>query len=337
MTRFDTLAASSVLIIAVMAIAGPVAAGEVICPVCGKSFPDDTEKCPNDSTDLKTLGIPLEKKAAERKGEVESEEEEAGESGEASPAESYSGSEGSSKYKRFDRGGSRRSSKPDEANYKDRESRIRGKGRSRLTEEELAERARRERFKNENTDLLRDYEKRRAASWEDRKRLDVAELRASRARDEAKSHLLNSLGAPLTSLGYRMFWMPEDGHPGIVSTAEIDLNLARYRLRAGFSSLIGVRSLPSRDELIFLEHITIGFQWPWRFSPFVIARGGVGALASERFGEDLVYLVTSVGVEAGIDSWVNPWMAIAPSLGYTRCMIDNAYWDSFTFKISVGF
>jgi hypothetical protein len=330
--RLEPIELAFFVLIVVMLFAEVLLADEVICPVCGKSFPDDTKTCPNDGTDLKSLGIPLEKDMAKSRQQSETEAEE-----EPLSDETYKDNEESSKYRRFDQGGARRSTKRDEVNYKDRESRISKATRARSSDEDDERRARLERFNKEDLALLREYEERRALSWENQQRVHVAELRASRDRAAAQSHLLNTLGAPFTSLGYRLFWMTEGDDAGLVNTAEIDLNLARYRLRAGLSTLIGVRSLSDRDELVFLEHVSVGFQWPWRFSPYIAARAGVGALVSERLGEDLVYLLTSVGAEAGIDSWVTPWIAVTPSFGYFRCMINNAYWNSFTFKVSVGF
>ncbi len=311
------------------------AASDVVCPVCGLSYPKTTKACPNDGTDLTLVG---REKPTGAGDEEKAEQEEPGEPDDEREA---SDTAEPSKYKRMDQQNQRRrSNKPQtgQSGYSDRRSRI---GHDRRGPGTAASRAKRNRaeqqFNKEERQALADYEKRRAKEWENRQRLQIGEARAKRDRAAAEKYLLYGLGAPLTSLGYRLFWMREGNDAGFVNAAEIDFNLARYRLRAGLSTLIGVRVLPARDELIFLEHLAAGFQWPWRFSPYVVIRGGVGIMASERFGEQLVYLLTSLGAEVGVDSWITPWMAVTPSFGYVRCMLDNAYWDSFTFKISVGF
>ncbi len=312
------------------------AASDVVCPVCGLSYPKSTKDCPNDGTDLSLVG--REKPTGggdEEKAEQEEPDDETDDEREASDSTEPS------KYKRIDQQNQRRrATKPQsrQNGYSDRRSRIANDRRGPASATNRGKRNREEqRFSEEERKALAGYEKRRAKEWENRQRLQIGEARARRDRAAAEKYLLYGLGAPLTSLGYRLFWMREGNDAGLVNAAEIDFNLARYRLRAGLSTLIGVRVLPTRDELVFLEHLAAGFQWPWRFSPYVVIRGGVGIMASERFGEQLVYLLTSLGAEVGVDSWITPWMAVTPSFGYVRCMLDNAYWDSFTFKISVGF
>ena len=81
----------------------------------------------------------------------------------------------------------------------------------------------------------------------------------------------------------------------------------------------------------------MGVQYPWRFSPYALVRGGVGVHSSERFGGDIAHLMTGIGVEAGVDSWINEWVSVGLGLGYLRTVIGDAYWNSFTAKLSVGF
>jgi hypothetical protein len=122
-----------------------------------------------------------------------------------------------------------------------------------------------------------------------------------------------------------------------VSSAEIDVNLMKTKVRVGLSSSIGVRSLAHRDDLLFVESVSLGAQLPWRFSPYVLARAGVGALAANRFGEDLIYVVRSLGAEVGLDCRLTRWLVVTPSFGYTSYAIDAAHWNSFTAKLSIGF
>ncbi|MCP4601897.1 MAG: hypothetical protein GY847_15520 [Proteobacteria bacterium] len=314
-----------------MLVSIEIHAVEKKCPVCGQAFSDDIEACPNDGTNLELLGKPIESDD-KKDEETEDDSQRPGDVKETPKAP---------KYKRLDQNKSwKNTTKPksERSQHSDRRSRIAGDRRPKTSElEQRRQEEERRLFLEEDKRLLLEYERRRKRSWDDQKRLHIVEIRASKDRVAAEKRLLNSLGAPLASIGYRLFWMKEENDAGLVNAAEIDIHLARYRLRAGFSTLIGARTLSGRGELMFLEHITIGVQWPWRFSPYIAARGGVGMLVSERFDDKLIYMLTSIGADVGIDSWITPWIAITPSFGYERCMLHNAYWNSFTFKVSVGF
>jgi hypothetical protein len=330
---------------AFLAAVCPVQAAKV-CPVCGEELPDDKEVCPNDGTNLKLLEKyqPEKKqdgpKETEKKKKEKKKETDTGKSGEPgkrdektpAPAEPLL-------FKRHDQGGDRKPAATKESGgYSDRMSRIPGDKRHTGTIKRLPPAPAKEgRAASEAVDrkLKSDFESQRNERWQ-----KDTSLRAARTQDkkgDERRRLLSSLAAPITSLGARILWLPEGPHPGPVGATEIDVNLARYRLRAGLSSLLGVRGVKIRNELIFIQTVTLGFQWPRRLSPFLVARGGVGLTATERFGEDQVYLMTALGAEGGMDAWISPWIAVSPSLGYMRCTVNNAYWHSFTAKVSVGF
>lgn len=334
---FQRLGGALLMVACLLLIGTPSLAGEVVCSICGKAFPEGTEKCPNDGTDLRKLGIEISedtsgdaKPSKQKKEEEEIEEPDTEDESEILPADSDQTQ--TPIYKR----GGRRRMKSGKASYSDRRSRVSiRRGRAASHEDDDDEELRK--FMEEDERLLAKYEIQRRQSEALRQRMELVEKEASKNRSAERKRLLYGLAAPLTSLGYRMFWMGEENDPGPVNTVEIDLNLARYRFRAGLSTLIGVRTLSGRNELVFLEHVALGFQYPWRYSPYIIARGGVGVLANERFGVSFVNLITSLGAEIGIDSWVTPWIAITTSVGYVRTMMNNAYWNSFTFKVALGF
>jgi hypothetical protein len=173
--------------------------------------------------------------------------------------------------------------------------------------------------------------------WEERQKELQQEAKARKYRDKALALRLNSLSAPRISLGFRMFWMREGNDPGPVSAAEVDVNFAKYWFRSGLSALFGGRPIQEQHDFVFLTHLSAGFQWPHRFSPFLVLRGGIGMLTSDRLQTDRAYLLTSVGFDAGMDTWLTPWIAISVTTGYERCMMENANWNSVTYKISIGF
>ena len=170
-----------------------------------------------------------------------------------------------------------------------------------------------------------------------RRKAEASKTGARGQKTSENTRILNHMGAPLASLGFRVFWMAEGNDSGPVGAAEVEVNLVRYRLRAGVSTLLGLRDLESRNELIFLGNMSIGIQSPKRFSPYIVAKGGIGMSKTERFYTDQLYLLSSLGAEVGVDAWVTRWIAVTPGMGYMRCTADNAYWHSFTGKISIGF
>lgn len=248
------------------------------------------------------------------------------------------------KYKRHDKSGGRNGKKSgDKQRYQDRRSRI---DREWEGQEADAEKRRRNRakeieqkkqFEKKDKELLTQFQNQRQAAWKDRQVVTSNHYRVDDGGQVVKTNLLGKLSTPVASLGARVFWMGEGNDPGPVAATEIDVNLMRHYLRLGFSTLIGVRILPERDDLTFLENISVGISWPSRFSPYLVGRGGVGVMLSDRFGDERAFFLGSMGVEAGLDCWVNSWLDIAPALGYARLMVKGAYWDSFTAKIALGF
>jgi hypothetical protein len=319
---------------AAIALAGAwvAAAEKVRCPVCGEVF-DDEKVCPNDGTDLSLAGEPVEEQEPDAGEEVEPEEPE--------EPEEIPEEEGDPKYKRHDHGGDReRADTENGSSYSDRHKRI---GEERRGKELAAERRRkarekrREEFEEQDDQLRIDFELRRRQEWSERREREYQDWHAEQQLVAVRQQSLWGRAAPFTSLGVRMSWMGEGTRSGPVTGAEIDLNLIKTKMRLGLSTLIGVRALEERNDIVFLEHVSIGIQRPWRFSPFLVARGGIGALVSNRFDETVTYLIRSVGVEGGLDNRLTESVVVSSSFGYVRYMIDDAYWDSFTVKLSVGF
>lgn len=311
-------------------LAGAAASADrVRCPVCGQAFDDSVEICPNDGTDLSLEGVPVDEEEPEGKEADE-------------PAAEEEGDLPAPKYKRHDLGGERKRTDTSEQgdDYSDRKRRI---GEERRGPELAAARRRKararrlRRFAEKDARLRGEFEQRRTEAVADRRRRALDEWRAGRARLARERKALWWGAAPVTSVGVRLAWMGEDGNPGPLAGAEIDFNPLSGVLRAGVSSFVGVRSLPSRGELVFLESISLGVQLPWRFSPYAIARFGIGALVAERFGEQLTSMTRLAGAEAGVDCRVSESLIVTPSLGYARIVVDDAFWDSATLKLSIGF
>lgn len=330
-------ASSIALIVFMVAATGQLHASGVVCPVCGQVIVDGTAVCPNDGTDLKLLGKPHDSNAASGDpGDTDSEIPAGPSASERSEAAPETGG-----YKRHDEDGERRVAEEKSSDgYSDRRSRLPKDSRTAAPQKRRRHSTRVEQREIEVEDdsgFFADYERKRRYSWTARENAARVTTQNSENAARARARLLQSLAAPIASLGARVFFMGEEKHIGPVSGAEIDLQLARYRLRAGFSTFLGIRALAARNELVFLESLSIGVQIPSRFSPFIIAKGGLGMIATERFETDRAYLLTGFGAEVGIDSWIHPWLSITPSLGFMRSTVNNAYWNSFTFKLAIGF
>jgi len=310
-------------------------AQKVKCPVCGEHFEQDEPVCPNDGTDLVLLGKTIKNK---NKTKTEKNKEKSKQKSNDSIEESNGTTNG--KYRRHDLGGERQrieDSQGDE--YSDRRGRLGDERRPAASVDERKKKAKRKKreFQQKDVKLRENFEKKRKRHWWGRNKRARDDQMAKQGFENLKKKSLWTQGAPLTSVGGRISWMGEGESPGLVSGAEIDFNVVKNVIRVGLSSFIGIRKLDDRRDLIFLEHVSVGFQKPWRYSPYIVARGGLGALFTSRFGEDLTYLVRSIGAEAGIDCRITRSIVITPSFGYTRHMIDEAYWNSYTMKLSIGF
>lgn len=313
------------------------AMAEVVCPVCGETLDDDVKICPNDGTDLTLVGRTRPETENDDKNNDEPKEA----SDETKSDKGQKRKETLIRYKRHDEGGERHIAPPKEkSDFTDRESRLLRSDRIPPTTRQKRKRMQRAKAaprRHENKKLIEQFEKKRRYSWEKR---ENARLLASMGKGDKKAtrqKLLATLAAPITSLGGRLFWIKDTGEPGPVGATEIDVNIIRYRLRAGFSTLLGIHSMPGPDDFVFLESLTVGLQWPNRFSPYVILKGGLGTLLSNDGKSTNATLLGSIGVDVGLDVWVNPWLAVTPSIGYMGTIQSGKYKNTFTAKIAIGF
>ncbi len=308
---------------------------EVVCPVCGEVLENGTDECPNDGTDLTLVGKnPSEADDTDTPGRPDTpqaDESTHGQNGQDSPL----------RYKRQDEGGERQiAPRKERSGFSDRESRLPEDDRMRAPPRPKKPSKRPVRTQPDtprDDDLVKQFEKKRRYSWESRENARLITLMAKADKATARRRLLATLGAPLASLGVRLFWMKESEQSGLVTAAEIDVNLVRYRIRAGFSTLLGIRSMSGPDDLVFLESLDVGAQWPSRFSPFVLLKGGLGMLLLDDGKSTEAILLGSVGAEIGLNAWVNPWLSVTPSFGYMGNIRNHSYGNSFTSKVAIGF
>ncbi|MCU0662553.1 MAG: hypothetical protein MUC50_09540 [Myxococcota bacterium] len=316
-----------IVLLCLLVLPGEALADLVKCPVCGQVFGREVKTCPNDGTNLELLGKPIEseKPAAQTKAE------------ETSPPTDDAAS---SKYKRHDQNGERRATpRPRVDTYSDRHARLVGDRRGGPTEEEredLGEKARAE-YEAKDRSAAEQFRRQREQAWGLRRQEQEDASALRRELLARRDELLASLAAPLTSLGTRLWWMQEGQKPGAVLSGELDVNLVRNVFRLGLSTSLGIRFLENRGDILFLETLVFGVQLPWRFSPFVVGRAGLGGLSTELGQESMVNPLGMFGAEVGLDVWTNPWLCLTPNLGYSFLLDGEDMWHSFTAKLSVGF
>ncbi|MBN2526153.1 MAG: hypothetical protein JXR76_07155 [Deltaproteobacteria bacterium] len=307
------------------------------CPVCHEVFDEKVDVCPNDGTDLKLVGesVELSDDGTLSEQPPGSPEEPAAPNDVTPPEEAV---DGEHKYIRQDKGGRRRRVQPADGDFggDERIDRLR-----RLQDERAGVLAPKKRdtesgfSEEENARLRKQYKEIRDELAS--KRSIKREKNSPPHRQPLKTYNVWEQAAPVMSIGLRLSWMGEAREPGPLTGAEIDLNVLRTNIRVGLSSFIGIRSV-SRNELIFLESISIGIQRPWRYAPYIVGRFGIGAIVSERFGETDTNLIRGTGFDTGVDCHLNDALTVTPSVGYVRYVVSSAAaWDSVALKLSIGF
>ncbi|MBN2715812.1 MAG: hypothetical protein JXX14_08150 [Deltaproteobacteria bacterium] len=345
MSGLRTVAVSAVVaFFCVMIFPWHVAASQKRCPVCHEVFDEDVNVCPNDGTDLKLLGDAVPD--VETQGDdltVPDANDAVDDSATAVPDEGRNPDvhdgllEDTHKYIRHDQGGRRRRIEQDgSTEWDERSDRLR-----RLHDERAGA------VSNRKKEILPEFDARqdaalRALYLQRRQNLLSVDEAPPRRTVHIKAPLddeekaLWEKAAPLVSIGTRLSLMGEARQPGPLVGAEIDLNMLRSNIRVGLSSFIGVRYV-SRNELMFLESFSIGVQRPWRYSPYISGRFGIGGIVSYRFGENVLNRVRGLGVDAGVDCHVSHAVTITPAVGYVRYAIERVTWDSVAIKIALGF
>jgi hypothetical protein len=96
-----------------------------------------------------------------------------------------------------------------------------------------------------------------------------------------------------------------------------------------------------RADLMLLERVGLGMQYPHFVTPLVEFQAGVGGARVELFQRnDLAFLYT-LGVDAGAQWAVTKWMYLHAVVGWIRPTFRwpdrTAAYDRFTFKVGVGF
>ena len=339
--------ASFALFGAIMLYASLALAGDIQCPVCGQLFDDSVVECPNDATNLALIKKHQPDKTAPKKdpkkADTTPKKDEASTPVAPQKKKSRRSRRGKGKYKRHDAGGERQRADTDDKNlYSDRADRIRSETRGTNVDaaQRTAERIAREKaFAVQDVERRANFEAARDALWQKRWSGLLAQSTSLRGVESLEKASLYRKFAPSATIGARFAWMPNDetGEQGLLVGPELDLNFLRRNVRLGFGSFMGVRQLDAGNEMLFLEQLVFGYQWPWRYSPYIAVRGGVGAMVGEALRGSEIAFAAVVGGEAGLDCYVSAAWAVSPSLGVLTYFADGSNWTSFTARISLGF
>jgi len=148
-------------------------------------------------------------------------------------------------------------------------------------------------------------------------------------------------------IGYRHFRIhdalerPQDWH-----LASLEVTPLRRYVRLNLITEFGVEGgeaarAGDRADMMLLERVGLGMQYPHFVTPLVEFQAGVGGARVELFQRnDLAFLYT-FGVDAGAQWAVTRWMYLHAVIGWIRPTFRwpdrTAAYDRFTFKVGVGF
>jgi hypothetical protein len=148
-------------------------------------------------------------------------------------------------------------------------------------------------------------------------------------------------------LGYRYFRIhdalqrPQDWH-----LASLEVSPLRRFVRLNLITEFGVEGgeaarAGDRADMMLLERVGLGMQYPHFVTPLVEFQAGVGGARVELFQRNDVAFLYTLGLDAGAQFAVTKWMYIHAVVGWIRPTFRwpnrSASYDRVTFKVGVGF
>jgi hypothetical protein len=148
-------------------------------------------------------------------------------------------------------------------------------------------------------------------------------------------------------LGYRYFRIhdalqrPQDWH-----LASLEVSPLRRFVRLSLITEFGVEGgeaarAGDRADMMLLERVGLGVQYPHFVTPLVEFQAGVGGARVELFQRNDVAFLYTLGLDAGAQFAVTKWMYIHAVVGWIRPTFRwpnrSASYDRVTFKVGVGF
>lgn len=147
--------------------------------------------------------------------------------------------------------------------------------------------------------------------------------------------------------GYRYFRI-EDllGRPQDWHLASIEVTPVRRYVRINLVTELGFEGGPAatrgdRADLLLMERLGLGMQYPHVVTPFLEFQGGAGGARVELFGRNDIALVYALGLDAGAQWSLGGRMFLHAALGWIRPTFvwpeRTVSYDRVTFKLGIGF
>lgn len=147
--------------------------------------------------------------------------------------------------------------------------------------------------------------------------------------------------------GYRYFRIQDMlGRPQDWHVASIEVTPVRRYVRVNLVTEVGFEGGPAatsgdRADLLLMERLGLGMQYPHVVTPFLEFQGGAGGARVELFGRNDIALLYALGLDGGAQWSLGGHMFVHAAIGWIRPTFvwpeRTVSYDRVTFKLGVGF
>jgi hypothetical protein len=148
-------------------------------------------------------------------------------------------------------------------------------------------------------------------------------------------------------LGYRFFRIQDAlGRAQDWHLASLEVSPLRRYVRVNLITEFGIEGGPAarsgdRADILLMERLGLGAQYPGIVTPFIEFQGGVGGARVELFGRNDLALLYGLGLDAGAQWAVTRWMYLHAAIGWIRPTFvwpdRSSSFDRVAFKLGIGF
>ena len=190
--------------------------------------------------------------------------------------------------------------------------------------------------------------------------------RAAGVRDRGPIRADDAHESPAVKLAYRHLDLPNLKGTGMTDTADLSFHvieldiypISRRYLRLGLDAEFGYGIGILDDQPARAWYLTtganLGFQYPWRVTPFIDGRLVAGLLGGDVIGQTAIAWIYMAGFDSGIELYIAGRFYVSVAIGYLHTGyngVDLPYTkahptedarrevisgDTFTFKIGLG-
>lgn len=148
-------------------------------------------------------------------------------------------------------------------------------------------------------------------------------------------------------LGYRQFAMRDGlGRDQTWHLVALEIAPVRRYVRFSLHTEVGVEGGEAakgddRADLMVVQKVGLGVQYPYWVTPFVEAQAGIGAARVELFERNDLAAIYTVGVDGGVQWALLKHLQFVASVGWIRPYFaatgQTVYADRLTFRVGIGF